>query len=128
MEKGFYENEGVCKLTEATFSGPALAEALKLNDNDHILLDFFEQYIVLVENVYVAKFSWGEVTYVKDGVILLSNTFITHSTELNKVPKLKDSDYLIIDTSNHEVATHPFNLVYRTYVVNEDATLYKFGR
>jgi hypothetical protein len=122
-----YTKEGVCKITGAKFTGPALADALKLENNDHILLDFFKQYLVLVENVYIGKFSWGEVTYEKDGTISLKNTKLTHDTELNKVPKLKDSDYLIIDTSNHEVETHPFNPVYRTYVVNEDTALYKFG-
>ena len=126
-KKATYNKDGVCKLTGAKFTGPALADALKLENNDHILLDFFKQYIVLVENVYVAKFSWGEVSYEKDGSISLKNAKITHDTELNKVPKLNDTDYLIIDTSNHEVETHPFNPVYRTYVVNEDTALYKFG-
>ena len=127
-KKAVYEQEGICKLEKAYFSGPALADALKLQDNDHILLDFFRQYVVIVKNVYVAKFSWGEVTYNKNGTISLKNTFITHDTELNRVPKLKNKDYLVIDTSNHEVEKHPFNTVYRTYVVNNDTTLYKFGR
>lgn len=122
-----YDVDGMCKLIGAKFSGPALSEALKLENNDYIMLDFYSQYLVLVENVYVVKFSWGEVAYEKDGSISMTNTFLTHGTELNKVPKLKDSDYLIIDTSNHEVEIHPFNPVYRTYVVNQDTALYKFG-
>lgn len=122
-----YEQEGRCKLIGAYFTGPALADAIKLEENDHIMLDFFKQYLVLVENVYVAKFSWGAVEYNKDGTIKLKDAFIIHDTELNKVPKLKDTDYLVIDTSNHEVETHPFNLVYRTYVVNTDTSLYNFG-
>lgn len=126
-KSAIYEQEGRCKLVGAYFTGPALADALKLEDNDHIMLDFFKQYLILVQNVYVAKFSWGAVEYSKNGTIKLNDAFITHDTELNKVPKLKDTDYLVIDTSNHEVETHPFNLVYRTYVVNEDTALYKFG-
>lgn len=126
-KKTTYNEGGVCRLTEARFTGPALADALKIEDDDHILLDFFKQYLVLVESVYVAKFSWGGVVYEKDGSILLKRASITHDTELNKVPRLKDNDYLIIDTSNHEVETHPFNPVYRTYVVNEYTALYKFG-
>ena len=125
--KIIYEKKGRCKLSEATFIGPALSEAVKLENNDHILLDFFSQYMVLVESVYVAKFSWREVKYNKDSSISLTGAFMTHDTELNKVPKLKSSDYLIIDTSNHEVEIHPFSPVYRTYVVNEDTSLYKFG-
>jgi hypothetical protein len=122
-----YEQPGRCKLNGAYFTGPALADSVKLQNNDHIMLDFFRQYKLIVQNVYVARFSWGEVEYLKDGNIKLKDAFMTHDTELNKVPKLKDSDYLVIDTSNHEIETHPFNPVYRTYVVNEDTALYKFG-
>jgi hypothetical protein len=122
-----YERDGVCKLNGAYFSGPALVEADKINSNDNIMLDFFHQYIILVENVYVAKLSWGEVIYNKNGTISLKEAFIIHSTELNKVPKLSDTDFLILDTSNHESETHQFNPLYKTYVVNTDTQLYKFG-
>jgi len=122
-----YEQDGLCKVIGAYFSGPALAEAMRLNDNDYIMLDFFSQYIVLVKNVYVAKFSWSGVEYTKNNILLL-NTFITHNTELNRVPKLKDNDYLVIDTKGHEIEDHPYNLVYKTYVVNENTNLYKFER
>ena len=76
--------------------------------------------------MYVGKLSWGEVKYNKDGSITLKNANMSHDTELNRVPKLSDADYLIIDTSGHEVERHPFNLLYKTYVVNEDTQLYKF--
>ena len=122
-----YERPGICKVKGALFSGPALAEAQRLNDKDHIMLDFFKQYFVVVKNVYVAKFSWEGVKYNKDGSISLSKTLITHDTELNKVPKLNNSDYLVIDTKGHEVEDHPYNLLYKTYVVNEDTNLYRFG-
>lgn len=122
-----YERDGVCKLNGAYFSGPALIEADKINSNDNIMLDFFHQYIILVENVYVARLSWGEVVYNKNGTISLKKAFIIHSTELNKVPKLSDTDFLILDTSNHESETHQFNPLYKTYVVNTDTQLYKFG-
>ena len=122
-----YERDGVCKLVDACFSGPALVEANKINDNDSIMLDFFHQYIMLVENVYVANLSWGQVIYNKDGTVTLKKVFIKHDTELNKVPKLLDTDYLIIDTSNHETEIHQFNPLYKTYVVNTDTQLYKFG-
>ena len=125
--KAVYEKPGRCRLVGAMFAGPALAEADRLENNDNIMLDFFSQYMVLVDAVYVAKFSWGQVTYSKDGTIKLKNAYITHETELNRVPKLKNSDFLIIDTSNHEAAVHQFNPVYRTYVVNADTSLYKFG-
>ena len=127
-KKAIYEIEGVCKLNGAYFCGPALVEALQLNNNDHIMLDFFVQYMVLVNNVYVAKLSWGEVVYNGDGTISLKDAIITHDTELNRVPKLKDNDYLVIDTENHEVEKHLFNMLYKTFVVNETTSLYMFGR
>lgn len=126
-KKATYKKEGECNLENALFKGPALSEAVKLNNNDSIMLDFFSQYIVLVNDVYVARFSWGEVSYNKDGSISLKNAKIVHDTELNKVPKLSDGDFLIIDTKGHEVENHQFNLLYKTYVVNSDTNLYRFG-
>ena len=125
-DKAIYNRDGVCDLTNATFKGPALAEALKLNDEDHILVDFFSQYIKLVKSVYVAELKWKGVRYNPDGSISLLIATISHDKELNKVPKLNDDDYLIIDTSGHDVENHPYNLVYKTYVVNRDTNLYKF--
>lgn len=125
-EQCVYDNPGTCKLKGAYFCGPALSDAQKINDNDHIMLDFFKQYVVIVSNVYVAKLSWGEVVYSDNGRVFLKNATITHDTELNKVPKLMLTDYLIIDTKGHDTAKHQFNLVYKTYVVNETTQLYNF--
>lgn len=126
-ETALYNAEGICTLKGATFSGPALAEAQRLNEEDHILLDFFQQYIHLVRSVYVAKLSWRGVEYKGDGVISLNEATIEHASELNRVPKLKNNDYLVIDTSDHTVENHVQNLVYKTYVLNTDKELYKFG-
>lgn len=124
----FYEQPGICKLDSAIFKGPALTEALRLNDNDHIMIDFFSQYIYLVKSVYIAELSWGEVVYNSDGSISLKKVFIKHDTELNRVPKLNNDDYLVIDTNGHDVENHQYNLVYKTYVVNKYTNLYQFGR
>ena len=125
-KEAIYEQEGVCKLIGAYFSGPVLAEAQKLNDEDKILLDFYLQYLILVRNPYVATLHWRGVSYEKDGTIKLKEAFITHDTELNRVPKLNNDDYLIIDTSDHEADKHAFTLVYKTHVVNGDTQLYNF--
>jgi hypothetical protein len=34
----------------------------------------------------------------------------------------------VIDTSNHEMAIHRFNLTYRTYVVKESGDQYNFRK
>ena len=121
-----YEVDNICNLNGAYFKGPALSDAVRLNDEDHILLDFFAQYFVVVSSVYVAKLYWNGVIYNNDGAISLVNASISHDTELNKVPKFNNTDYLIIDTSNHEVVTHQFYPVYKTFVVNENSYLYNF--
>lgn len=121
-----YERSGICKLVDAYFSGPVLKEAEKINDNDSIMLDFYNQYVIFVKNVYVGKLSWKAVIYSGDGTITITDAQITHDTELNRVPQLKDDDYLVIDTSNHEIEVHAFNLLYTTYVVNAAGELYDF--
>lgn len=125
--KVVYEREGFCKFMGAYFSGPALQEALKLNPEDYIMLDFFKQYFIIVKNVYVAKFKWKEPEYKKNGTIHFKEAYMIHDTELNRVPKLKNKDFLMIDTKGHEIQDHPFNLVYKTHVVNADTQLYNFG-
>lgn len=123
-----YDKDGHCGFIGAYFSGPVLQEALQLAHEDHIMLDFFSQYLVLVKGVYVAEFRWVGPEYKSDGTIHFERAGMFHANELNKVPKLKHKDYLVIDTKGHDVENHPFNLVYKTYVVNEDTQLYKFGR
>jgi len=123
-----YEQDGMCKLDGAYFAGPALSDAEEVQSNDEILLDFYSQYIILVKGVYVAKLSWGEVKYNPDKTISLKDAKITHSSELNRVPKLKDNDYLVIDTAKHEMAIHRFHLTYKTYVVNSIGELYNFKK
>jgi len=126
-KKAIYEQEGICKLQDCYFSGPALSiTAEKVKDNDSINLDFYKQYVIFVKNAYVAKLSWGEVVYNKDNTVTLKDARLMHDTELNRVPKLKNSDYIAIDTQKHEAATHHLHLVYESFVVNENGELYKF--
>jgi hypothetical protein len=123
-----YTHEGICNLHRSYFSGPALSDAIRLNDEDHIMLDFVKQYSIIVSNVYVAKLSWRGVVYNNDGSIAIYNANISNDSELNNVPKLNNTDYIVIDTSGHDVGNHPFNLLYKSYVVNEDSLLYDFRR
>jgi len=125
-KKAVYEKEGVCRLEGAYFSGPALRIAEKIKSNDSINLDFYKQYIILVKDVYVAVFGWGEVVYNQNGTVTLKDAVILHDTELNRVPKLKDKDYIVIDTQKHEASTHRLHLVYESFVINENGDLYKF--
>jgi len=125
-KRAVYEKEGLCRLENAFFSGPALRIATKINNNDSINLDFYKQYIIFVKDVYVVVLGWEEVVYNSNGTVTLEDAVIIHDTELNKVPKFKDTDYIVIDTQKHEAATHYMHLVYESFVVAENGELYKF--
>jgi hypothetical protein len=125
-EDTVYLQEGRCGLIGAYFSGPALQIAQKINDTDHIMLDLYSQYLLLVKGAYVVKLEWSGVEYA-DGKIYLSNCYITHNEELNTVPKLKADDYFVIDTSDHEFSVHQYSLVYKTILINEDHSMYRFN-
>jgi len=118
--------EGICFFKDAYFSGPVLSFAEKIEPNNSMDLDFFKQYFVLVTNVYIGKLSWEDVIY-KDDRIYLANCTLTHKSELNKVPTLKNNDLLVIDCKNHERETHDWYPTYRTYVSNEDTQIYNFA-
>ena len=123
-----YEAEERCKLIDACFSGPVLSIAQKIEENSFIDLDFYEQYSIITKNYYVARFSWNKVIYNKDNTVSLGDAYLSHNKDLNKVPKLKNNDFIVIDTKGHEEETHAFNLVYRSYVVNENFIMYNFRK
>ena len=91
-----------------------------------MMLDLYSQYLVLVKGAYVVKFEWSGINYTDDKVYL-SNCFITHTDDLNKVPKLKSTDYFVIDTSDHEFSIHQYALVYKTILIKEDNSMYRFN-
>ena len=124
--KAEYKIEGVCYLRDAYFSGPALQIAEEIQPNNHMLLDFYKQYYIFAENVYIATFAWGNVTYNSDGTVALDEVTLSHDTELNRVPKLKNDDYLVIDTKNHEVESHSQFPTYTTIVVDVNGKAYNF--
>jgi len=119
---------GEMHLVDAYFSGPALAQADKINDNDTIRLDFCSQLVVLVKSVYVGDLRWGEVVYNKNGTITLKNARVEYDPELKGIPNLATKDHLVIDTSGHENNKHLYNLLYPAYVVDRSSELYDYRR
>jgi hypothetical protein len=123
-----YSQEGCCELVGAYFSGPALQIAQKINDKDHMMLDLYSQYLTLVKGVYVIKFEWLGVNYSdSENKVFLDKCYLTHTEELNTVPKLKSTDYFVIDTSDHEFSIHKYSLVYKTILIKEDHLRYRFN-
>jgi len=124
-----YNQPGICVLDGAYFMGPVLQVAAKIEPNDYMMLDLYSQYIMLVKGAYVVKFLWDEVTYNSDSSkVFLTNARLEHEMDLNTTPNLKSSDYFVIDTSDHEISVHKYHLVYKTFLINPDNTLYRFNK
>lgn len=119
-------SKGCCHFTGAYFAGPVLQFAEKINPNDFILLDLYKQYFIFSSTPLLAKFSWGAVEYSADKRILLSNAVLVHDVELNKVPKLRNKDHIVIDTSGHDAATHASVMTYIGIVVDDTNMAYNF--
>lgn len=126
-KKCIHVKAGEMHFEGAYFSGPVLKEAAKLNDTDHITLDFCFQTMILVNNVYTGTFAWNGVSY-KDNEIFLKAAILMYDEKLKNIPKLNDTDYFVIDTKNHENEKHNYNVLYSTYVVNKDGELYDYRR
>jgi hypothetical protein len=121
------DDYGILHFTGAYFSGPALNMADKINDKDEIRLDFCSQYTVLVKNVYIASFLWEGVSY-KDKRIYLNKATLVYERDIEGIPTLKNDDYIVIDTKNHENEKHYYNMFYPAYTVSKENEMYNFRR
>lgn len=106
------------------FSGPVLVEVWQLAQEDHIDLDFAGQYIFFANFYYIARLSWSGVNHTPEKILLSKATL--KNKNLNVVPKLKDDDYIVIDTKGHEDMAHLYNLVYPSYLIRNDGVFYDF--
>ena len=78
-------HSGIIYFIDAYFSGPALANADKINNNDFISIDFCEQLIFLTKKVFTGNFHWGEVIY-NNSIVTLKNARFTYDPLLNNIP------------------------------------------
>lgn len=120
-----YHSDDVVNLVNARFTGPALNDAVKLEAPDSIDLDLTPQLLTVMDSYYIIKLSWKKCKYNSDGTIgLIGATF--SNDFLKTLHKLKDNDYIVVNTEKHEEATHAFHLVYESQVVKEDSKPYNF--
>lgn len=119
-----YEVDQIALIEGCYLSGPVLKEAVKLNDQDFIDLDFVNQYLVFVDNYYIARLSWNSVEYRSEKILLRGVKL--ENRNLNAVPKLNKHDYIIIDTKDHEEEIHMYHFVYPAYLIRKDGTFYDF--
>jgi len=122
--KATYNIDQMALLDGCYFSGPVLKEVWQLNQEDYIDLDFAAQYIIFVDFYYIARLSWKGVSHTPEK-IFLSNV-VLRNLNLNAVPKLGDEDYIVIDTQSHEDLKHLYTLIYPSYLIRKDGTIYDF--
>jgi hypothetical protein len=125
-QKVVYEQSGIAKLEGCYFGGPALKEITDVNQKDHIVLDFMNQYILVMKDYYVADLSWDGVNRTTDKIIL-SNVILSNKN-INSVPPLNNDDYIVVDTSNHISEKHQHFLTYASYLIRFDGEKYDFRR
>jgi hypothetical protein len=123
-EKVNYERKDVANIQGCYLSGPVLKEVEQLNEEDFIKLDFANQYIIFVKNYYIAKLSWWGVKYTPEKIFLYNAKL--ENMNINVVPKLRNNDYIVIDTKNHEDEKHQYNMTYTSYLLKADGSLYNF--
>jgi hypothetical protein len=120
-----YEKEGIAQFEGCYLSGPVLNEVAQMSEQDTIVLNFSEQYKILLNYYYVAKFSWRGIKQSNEKIylsnVILSNRYI------NSVPQLKDDDYIVVDTQDHEDYKHQLNFTYKSYLIKSDNEVYNFG-
>jgi len=119
-----YEIDQIALIEGCYLSGPVLKEIAKLNDKDFIDLDFVNQYLIFLDHYYIARFSWAGIEY-KLNKIFLKEVRL-ENVNLNVVPKLNNSDYIVIDTKDHEEEKHAYHFVYPAYLIRKDGLMYDF--
>ncbi len=125
-KKAIYEQEGLARLEKCYFTGPVLKEVNQINQEDHMNLDFSNQYIIFVPSYYIGRLSWKGANQTPEAIYLTDVLF--KNKYINSVPKLNNDDYIVIDTKNHEEEKHHFHLTYPSYLIRFDGELYKFER
>lgn len=119
-----FKSEDLLELESCSLEGPVVSELMELSVSDSIRLDFVSQYITLLPEYIIASLSWEGVEY-KDGKILLKNVYLRNKNII-KLPSIKDTDYLVIDTSDHEDEKHNYSVNYKTYLIKSDGESYNF--
>lgn len=125
---GLLYKDKTCFFKGAYFSGPVLQFAERIEDNNFILLDLYKQYFVFSEAIYLVKLSWGKVSYKKDNNCVFLDQALIEFNPSNTIPKLRKSDYLVINTQGHDRETHTNYPTYTGIVVNREGAAYNFWK
>jgi len=106
-----YPTDDVAVLKGAYFCGPVLQDAARINDDDQLTLDMTNQHLILfIPEYYQATLKWKGVEYKDDKVFLKDVTI--KGKYVNSIETLRDTDWILIDCTDHDEKKHPFHLVY----------------
>ena len=119
-------NDNIVNLRGAYFEGPVINDIAVLEPNDCIKLDFGKQYSSIISKYYIVDFCWGSVSF-NNKKILLSDSYMLINYD-SSIPKIKQNDYIVIDTKDHRSEVHHYNLTYKSYLVDSGGALYNFNR
>jgi hypothetical protein len=117
-DKVEYSEEDVATLKGAYFTGPVLQDTARIRDNDHLILDMTQQHLVFVPEYYQAVLRWNVVEY-KEGKVILKDVTLK-GKYVNSLETLRDTDWILIDCSDHEEKKHPYHLVYWSEIHKQD--------
>ena len=113
-----YNREDVAVLKQAYFIGPVLLDSAQLLYEDSLVIDMTSQHSLLVEDYYHATLSWKGVQYKRDRIVL-TEAWIK-GKYVNSIETLENTDWILINCTQHDQKKHPYNLVYFSQVCKED--------
>lgn len=117
-------DDSLIRLKGTYFSGPVLKYASKIQPNDNINLDFTAQYCSRIEDYYIANLKWVDVKYM-GGIVYLNDCYLKCKYK-DILPKIKNDDFFVVDTSQHEEDTHAFFFNYYAELYSAFGEAYDF--
>ena len=122
-----YHNDSTARLVGCRFEGPVLKNAQRIQAPDFIDLDLTPQHLIVLNSYYIVRLDWDAVSYGADGSVALEGARLSNDF-LNKLHRLEDHDYVVINTEKHEEKTHAYNLVYEAMVARYDSKPHEYTR
>jgi len=113
-----YINRSKAEVVNARFIGDVLKSAYKLNEVDNISIDITDQFFVASKTFHIFRFEWDGLEYSGDNRVNFKKSWFIN--DFGNLIKIQDSDYLLIDTKDHDEKIHPFNINYKAKLYNKD--------
>ena len=113
-----YIDRSKAEVINARFVGNVLKNAYKLNEKDNISIDITDQFFVASKTFHIFRFEWNGLEYSDDNRVNFKKSWFVN--DFGNLIKIQDSDYLLIDTKDHDERMHPFNINYKAKLYNKD--------